>query len=72
MMDTKSILTSKTVIGIVVAGMGMIAPLVQQYLGVTVTGDDGASLLDGLAKVAESVGLLFALYGRVVATKQIG
>lgn len=72
MQDVKSIFASKTVIGIAVAAVGLIAPLLQQKFGIIVTGDDATQMLEGAGKVAESIGLLFALYGRVKATKKIG
>lgn len=70
--QTKSVFTSKTVIGLVVAAVGMVAPLLQQKFGIIVTGADASALLDQAGHIAESVGMLFALYGRVKATKKIG
>ena len=72
MIEVKSIFLSKTVIGVVVAAIGLIAPMVQSKFGILVTGDDGVALLEGAAKAAESLGLVLALYGRVKATKKIG
>lgn len=69
---TKSIFLSKTVIGIVIAGLGMIAPVLQAKFGITVTADDGMSILNSLDSIMQAGGLLLALYGRVKATKKIG
>ena len=70
--STKSIFQSKTVQGIVLAVIAALAPTIASKLGVIVTATDGQSLLDTLSAVGQAIGALYALYGRIVATKKIG
>ena len=68
MNDIKSWITSKTVWG------GAIALLATafQFFGFTLTGADQSALSDAIIQIAQAGGAIFAIYGRVVATKKIG
>ena len=64
----KNILTSKTMHGLLVSALGMLLPLI----GFTFGAEDQTAVLSAVSLVMEGGGLLWAAYGRVVATKKIG
>lgn len=64
----KSIFASKTIWGLIIAGLGFLA----QLMGFTVTEADTTSLGTIVANLAEGIGMLIALWGRITATKTIG
>lgn len=65
--DTKSIWSSKTFWGIAVAGVAAAA----QQLGYNLTTGDQSDLINTVTSLIGSAGMLFALYGRIVATKAV-
>lgn len=67
MEQTKSLLTSKTFIGILV----MVAGMAGNKLGVTITDADVNSVVVVASDVLQAVGALLATYGRIKATKVI-
>jgi hypothetical protein len=66
-MDSKFILTSKTIIGLLVAALALFC----QYKGVTFTDDDQGNVSDIIFKAVEAVGLAVALVGRIVASQPL-
>jgi hypothetical protein len=68
MEETKPWYASKTVWGSVVA----IASAGLMVVGVTISPDMMGPLAEALAALGTAAGSLFALYGRIVATKKIG
>lgn len=66
--STKSLLASKTVWGVAIS----MAALVAQALGFNMDESLQMELTDTALKVVEVAGLVFAGYGRVVASKKIG
>lgn len=68
MEGVKSLFASKTVWGLIIAALGFLA----QLMGFTVTEADQTSLATIVANLAEGVGMLIALWGRISATKTIG
>jgi peptidoglycan LD-endopeptidase CwlK len=67
MEDVKGIFQSKTIWGILVAGL----PLVLGFFGVTITPDDASSLLAHIDKLITAGGLAWAAYGRIVAKTRL-
>lgn len=67
MTDTKPIWTSKTFWGLVTAGVA--AGL--QQLGYTFTTGDQSDLIQYVTALVGAGGMLFAMYGRIVATKAV-
>lgn len=65
--ETKPALSSKTIIGILVAIIGMVA---SRY-GVDIAPDDQKALVDILGQVVAAGGALWGIYGRVKAKAQI-
>lgn len=68
MNDYKSILTSKTVWGGIIA----IAASAAGYFGYQIDTNAQASLLDLVTSAAGVIGGAVAIWGRIVATKKIG
>lgn len=66
-MDTKSLLSSKTFWGAVLAGLGAVAGL----LGFTFGPDEQAAVIEIGTTLVTAVGSALAVYGRVKATKAI-
>lgn len=64
----KSLLTSKTIWGALVAVLGGITSL----FGYTVSPADMTAVVDTVGQVVGIGGALYAIYGRVVASKKIG
>jgi hypothetical protein len=67
MKDTKPIYLSKTVVGAVVTVLAMIATA----FGYGIGADDQAQIVDLVVSFGGLMGGLFAIYGRVVASKEI-
>jgi hypothetical protein len=67
MIDSKTLTASKTFWGAAVAVAGSALHLAHY----TLTPEDAAQAVDLLAALASAAGGLFAIYGRVVATKKI-
>lgn len=65
----KGLFSSKTVWGGLIA---ILAPIVGGIFHVTVTGDDVQQVGDYVSGIASGLGGLWAIYGRIVATKLIG
>lgn len=68
MLDTKSILSSKSVWGGIIAVVGAALG----FFGFSLSPDDTTSILAHFDSIIVAAGALFAIYGRIVATKQIG
>ncbi len=68
MNDYKSIWTSTTVWGGIVALLAGIAAI----FGVTFTEADQATLTEALLGISSAIGGIVAIWGRIRATKQIG
>lgn len=66
--ETKPLIQSKTFWGAVVA-LGGSALTLGHF---TLSPADAAAAVDDLATIASAIGGLIAIFGRVVATKQIG
>lgn len=58
----------KTFLGAGVAGLGALASL----FGYTVTSEDTAQVVEAVGNMAALLGSLYAVYGRIVATKKVG
>ena len=69
MTDTKSLLKSKTFIGIFVTVIAIVA---DKFLGLEFDTIMQADISSNISLIVEAAGLLFATYGRAVATKKIG
>jgi len=67
-MESKNFLTSKTIIGIVVAGLALVG---NKYMGLDITGGMESELSGLVTDVIGMCGLAFALFGRIVATKKV-
>jgi hypothetical protein len=72
MTDTKSLLQSTTIRGLIITIISALAPMGAGALGYTFTAEDGTNLMEMFAKIGELVGSAIAFYGRIKATKQIG
>ena len=79
MSDTKPLLKSKTAWGVIVAGFPTAvdatfaaAPAVGELLGYTITTADVDLAGSLIGQVMTGLGSLWALYGRIMATKPIG
>ena len=68
MYNVKSFLRSKTIWGAMIA----VAPPVANLLGYSVTGADVAQVSGSIDSIVTAVGCLWAVFGRVTATKAIG
>ena len=66
--DFKSLLTSKTFWGGVIALLAGVLGI----FGYTLLPEDQAALVDGVAAAAAAVGGVIAIWGRVKASKKIG
>jgi len=69
-MENKPWYASKTIWGVALAGIGLIAA----HWGVLIAPDDATlnGVIEIACKVAEVVGLVLALYGRIKAQSAIG
>jgi hypothetical protein len=67
MTDTKPIWSSKTFWGLVVAGVATAA----QQLGYTLTTGDQSDFINYATNLVTAAALIFAMYGRIVATKAV-
>lgn len=65
---TKSLLTSKTVWGVVIS----LGALLLQRFGIDLSDADQGAIVDQLLTGIQVVGGLYAIYGRKVADKKIG
>lgn len=68
MKDVKGFFSSKTIWGSLVAILGVVLPL----FGLNFSAEDGHQLLSAIDELMSIGGMLFAMYGRVVATSRIG
>lgn len=68
MSDTKSIIASRTVWGVLIA---LLATLLQRA-GITLGAADQAQIVDLVLLAVQCAGGAYAIYGRVLATKRIG
>jgi hypothetical protein len=66
--DTKTLLSSKTVWGALVAILGAIL----SYFGIDLSPADQGALVEQIGNGVTLVGALLAIWGRATATKQIG
>lgn len=66
--ESKSIFTSKTFWGAIIAGLSTLAAI----FGVDITGDQQATIVNGIAAVGGAVGVVLTIYGRMTAKKPIG
>ena len=66
--QTKSLLQSRTIWGLIVAALAALA----QRGGITIGAEDQAQLVGGILDAANIAGLAIAFWGRVVARKAIG
>jgi hypothetical protein len=64
-------LRSKTIHGALTALFGMALPALAPLAGFAFTADDGREVLDALSQMLTAAGVLYAIYGRVVATRRI-
>lgn len=69
MNDVKGMLQSKTVWGGILA---VLAPAAAYIFHVNVTSADTTQIVDLVTGIASAVGGIVAIFGRIVATKQIG
>lgn len=63
-METKFFLQSKTILGAVLIALAMVAPV----FGVDFKADDANVIMANLDTIAQSVGLLMVVWGRVTAS----
>ena len=63
----KSFFASKTIWGSIVALAATILPL----LGFDFSTEDGSALTSAIDEIIAALGVIYAIYGRVVATKAI-
>lgn len=68
MNDFKSIFASKTFWGIVIA---LIAAVLAKTYHVNISADDQNQIVNIILDVVQGAATLFAIYGRVAATKQV-
>lgn len=66
--ETKSALQSKTIIGAIVSLLGFVL----SAFDVSLSAGDQAALVGAIIALMQVGGTLFAIFGRVVATKAIG
>ena len=64
-------LKSKTIHGALTALFGMALPALAPLAGFTFTAEDGQEVLDAISQIVAAAGILYAIYGRVVATRRI-
>jgi hypothetical protein len=71
MTGIKGFFQSKTIKGAIVALFGSILPTVAPFFGFDFSPDDGQVVLENVSKLLEIVGILTAIWGRVVAKDEI-
>ena len=66
-MANKFILKSKTILGLLVTA----APMIAMLFGWTMTEDDSAMITQTADSIIQTMGLVFAAYGRIVSKEKL-
>jgi hypothetical protein len=71
MVEEKHPLASKTIQGALTALLGMALPVLAPLVGLQFTETDGQDALTAISQVVTAFGVLYSIYGRMVATRRI-
>ncbi len=76
MTGTKKQLSSTTIKGVIISGLGLLVPILLGFIGIDMNPETVSGLVEQLGTIIDEgmqlFGLAMAWYGRVVATTKIG